>query len=625
MNRPILRPAWSSLLFLVCTALFLGACSSSEETDPGPPPPTPTPLVISDLTATAGTASTVTLTWTSPELADKATIQYDLRHIAYGSEGADWDSWTVAAAPGSDTESGRPRTYEVGGLASGQAYVFGMTASTDGTEWSAASNITVATAAPVFDTTPPAAVTGLFLYQGTGTSLTVAWPPTGDDGTYGEATSYEARYSATPINPGNWGAATPVPGAITESTLPGTMETTVTGLIADQEYHLAVTAIDDQDLVSGLSNVVTAMTVDLRTIYVDVSGTGDYPTIEAAIHAATAGDLILVGPGRYTWANQATGDSLLGLINVPRDYTDFEVRSIAGPEATILDAQHHGKVMSVTGGFSGDPGDLNYAGITIEGFTFTNGQANAVEPNPNEGWSGGGLNLHLSDTVVRNCIFTGNEATEGGALWVGGQGDAVIENCLFENNNGKVGGAILLINSEPRITVRNCVIRNNHATLAGGGIFAINVTATLEDLLIVGNDSSNKGGGISVSGLHPDCQVIRCTVVGNEAALGSAIRLTDNTMLRIESSLLAFNTGSAAFSAAVQSGVEIGCTLVFGHDLGNQFPLIHTDLGDNLETDPLFCDRVDYMLQGDSPCLPGNHPDGADCGLIGARGAGCGR
>ena len=64
--------------------------------------------------------------------------------------------------------------------------------------------------------------------------------------------------------------------------------------------------------------------------------------------------------------------------------------------------------------------------------------------------------------------------------------------------------------------------------------------------------------------------------------------MTDNTMLRIESSLLAFNTGSAAFSAAVQSGVEIGCTLVFGHDLGN-------------------------------------HPDGADCGVIGARGADCGR
>jgi hypothetical protein len=46
----------------------------------------------------------------------------------------------------------------------------------------------------------------------------------------------------------------------------------------------------------------------------------------------------------------------------------------------------------------------------------------------------------------------------------------------------------------------------------------------------------------------------------------------------------------------------------------------------NFEADPLFCDPVegDFQLLKDSPCLPGNHPDGYDCGLIGALGAGCG-
>jgi hypothetical protein len=611
-------------LILLTAALSLNACSSSDETDPGPPPPPPDPLAIDDLTATAGTASTVTLAWTSPELSDKITIRYDLRHIAFGSEGADWDSWTVAAAPEPDTAPGRARTYEVPGLASGQVYAFGMKASTDGTEWSGISNLVVATAAPVFDTTAPAAVTGLFLYKSTATSLTVAWPLAGDDGIYGQAQSYDARYATEPITPANWDAATPVPGGITASVLPGMMETTITGLAADQEYHAAVIAIDDQGLKSGLSNVVTAMTVDLHTIYVNVEGNGDYPTIEAAIDSAKVGDLILVGPGRYTWANQATGDLLHGLIHVPRNYTDFEVRSIAGPEATILDSQNHGKVMSVTGGSWGEPGNYEYAGITIDGFTFTNGRAKAAEPNPDEGWSGGGLNLHLTDTVVRNCIFTGNEATEGGGLWCGGQGDAVIENCVFENNQGKYGGGIMLINSEPRITVRDCTIRGNHATFRGGGIYAYHVTATLENLLIVGNDSSDKGGGIFFSSLNSGCEMIRCTVADNDANLGSAIML-DNTPelqeLRIESSLMAFNTGSAPFSLVVNSWVEIGCTLVFGHDQGNQLPSNSTDLGGNLEIDPLFHDRVDYLLQVDSPCLPGNHPDGADCGVIGARGA----
>ena len=46
----------------------------------------------------------------------------------------------------------------------------------------------------------------------------------------------------------------------------------------------------------------------------------------------------------------------------------------------------------------------------------------------------------------------------------------------------------------------------------------------------------------------------------------------------------------------------------------------------NFSADPLFCDAAagDFTLSSQSPCLPGNHPDGADCGLIGAFGQGCG-
>ena len=207
---------------------------------------------------------------------------------------------------------------------------------------------------------------------------------------------------------------------------------------------------------------------------------------------------------------------------------------------------------------------------------------------------------------------------------VRGPGDALIENCLFENNRGGFGGGIMLINSEPRITIRDCTIRNNRATYAGGGVFADSVKVSLENLLVTGNTSSDKGGGISVTRLHDGCVMTGCTVVDNRAFLGAAVRLAAGSQLRIESSLLAFNNGDGAFSAVQYSGVEIGCTLVFGHDLGNQFPYNHVDLGGNLEIDPLFCDRVDYLLQDGSPCLPGNHPGAAACGLIGARGAGCG-
>ena len=51
-------------------------------------------------------------------------------------------------------------------------------------------------------------------------------------------------------------------------------------------------------------------------------------------------------------------------------------------------------------------------------------------------------------------------------------------------------------------------------------------------------------------------------------------------------------------------------------------PAIAEDLGGNFGADPGFCGAsgVDaYGLVAASPCRPGNHPQGAACGLIGAQ------
>jgi hypothetical protein len=46
----------------------------------------------------------------------------------------------------------------------------------------------------------------------------------------------------------------------------------------------------------------------------------------------------------------------------------------------------------------------------------------------------------------------------------------------------------------------------------------------------------------------------------------------------------------------------------------------------NISQDPKFCDisGVDFHVEDCSPCLPGNHPDGYDCGgTIGLYDSGC--
>ena len=69
------------------------------------------------------------------------------------------------------------------------------------------------------------------------------------------------------------------------------------------------------------------------------------------------------------------------------------------------------------------------------------------------------------------------------------------------------------------------------------------------------------------------------------------------------------------------------CCDVYGNDGGDWVGWLAWQAGieGNFAEDPLFCELVSsklgspLRLHEDSPCLPGNHPDGWDCGLIGAE------
>lgn len=612
---------FSGALFLI---LVLAACGGDDGDGPvTPPPPPKTPQAVKDLRVTAGAAGEVTLAWTAPALEDKAgyAVTYDLRHVPYGNEGLDWNLWTPLAAPAGDVEPGTPRTHTVTGLTPDAVYAFGLQAANGEDNASGRSNVAVGTAAPDHDTTPPAAVTDLAQVGGTRTSLTVRWSTVGNDGPHGHAPHYQVRYATAPITEENWDESTfdadiSITGAIS-------LSHTITGLAEETEYWVAVKASDDAGNISALSNVPQLTTVDLRVIEVFVDGSGDYRTIEEALVAAQAGDLILVGPGRYTWTNQGTGDAATGLIWVPARKDSVELRSTHGAEMTIIDGEEIGPILHINGGTVDPPGgDRYWTGITVDGFTFTGGVADYGETGLTAG--GGAISAHLSDSVIRNCVFTGNRANEGGAVWIGGQGAAVLENCLFYGNDAKSGGAVFLINSEPSITVRDCVIRDNHATRYGGGLVAYHCTFVLEDCLVTGNDSNEGGGGLAVFNITDDApdvylrgRLTRLTVADNDSPLGSGLYLENLPDFKIEETIVAYNTGSAGIkSVKLGSGLRVGCTLLYGHLAGARWPAGFTDLGGNIEAHPQFCDRTDYFLRSDSPAL-------AECGQIGARGAGC--
>ena len=98
----------------------------------------------------------------------------------------------------------------------------------------------------------------------------------------------------------------------------------------------------------GLAILASTLPADsaARTWYVKQNGTGDVPTIQAGIDSAGVGDTVLVAPGNYTWSNQGTGTDY-GMIPYYRDVSGFELRSEAGPEFTVLDAEGRGRVILI--------------------------------------------------------------------------------------------------------------------------------------------------------------------------------------------------------------------------------------------------------------------------------------
>lgn len=104
------------------------------------------------------------------------------------------------------------------------------------------------------------AVTSPLVTASSATAVTLTWTAPGDNGNVGQATSYDIRYSTTPITADNFTSAT----AVTNLPLPqpaGSSESyTVNGLQPATTYFFALTATDAAGNVSAMSNVASKTT-----------------------------------------------------------------------------------------------------------------------------------------------------------------------------------------------------------------------------------------------------------------------------------------------------------------------------------------------------------------------------
>jgi hypothetical protein len=210
------------------------------------------------------TWNSVTLSWTTPgdDNMVGTAAQFDLRYSTTAINASNFASatrWTQTPTP---AVAGTRQTVTVTGLTPSTNYYFAIKTADEVPNWAGISNVILRTTLAAPDNTRPAAVANLAATVLGETSVRLNWTATGDDSLTGTATSYDVRYSTSPITSANWNAATQATGEPTP-TAPGTDQNfTVGGLTRQTTYYFAMKVLDDGGLPSALSNVPTAVTPD---------------------------------------------------------------------------------------------------------------------------------------------------------------------------------------------------------------------------------------------------------------------------------------------------------------------------------------------------------------------------
>ena len=235
-------------------------------------------------------------------------------------------------------------------------------------------------------------------------------------------------------------------------------------------------------------------------IYVSTDGTGDGSSWENATDKLQFATALSSGGGTKVWVKAGTyyGDTTdpEGAFNISesnRIYGGFEGNEPADYDLALRDFEKNPTILDGQGErrvLLQDQAFSSGREAVWDGFTIQNGAA------------GSGAGTYLNNYVtLSNCNIVSNAATMfGGGVYInstGGTTKVNLTNCTITDNSASMGGGVC---DRIGATYSNCCISNNIATTKGGGLYLYNNTEPTFKSCIFANNTAKEAGGMYARG-----------------------------------------------------------------------------------------------------------------------------
>jgi predicted outer membrane repeat protein len=205
------------------------------------------------------------------------------------------------------------------------------------------------------------------------------------------------------------------------------------------------------------------------------------------------------------------------------DIKDMTIRngnfsSGSGGGIYINNSSPHLENITVTDNYASDAGGIfisYYSHPILDSITVRNNSTDLVN---SQGTHVGGGGIYIGsycNPVLNNIIIEGNIAQKGAGIRCNGYSYPQISNTTIRNNTASLYGGGLYVWKEGHPTLENVIIQENEATREAGGIYSVDSDFSLNKVSIIENTTLGEGGGIFAE--NSTVNMKRVTIKNNKA------------------------------------------------------------------------------------------------------------